>query len=103
MARCRCHEHPPLATIFTRYGGFQNLRGFVSKRDDRSNDPFLVLAVILVALIWYSEHQHRVDNADKPEINIMQTRQELRLVSYLLGYIGVVLALMVALLVYKLH
>ena len=47
--------------------------------------------------------QHRVDNANKPEINIMQTRQELRLVSYLLGYIGVVLALMVALLVYKLH
>ena len=64
---------------------------------------FLVLAVILVALIWYSEHQHRFDNANKPEINIMQTRQELRLVSYLLGYIGVVLALVVALLVYKLH
>src|ERR1700731_2015732 len=31
MAWCRCHEHPLLATIFTRYGGFQNLRGFVSK------------------------------------------------------------------------
>jgi len=31
MAWCRCHEHPLLATIFTRYGGFQNLRGFVAK------------------------------------------------------------------------
>ena len=31
MAWCRCHEHPLLATIFTRYGGFRNLRGFVSK------------------------------------------------------------------------
>jgi hypothetical protein len=25
------HEHPLLATIITRYGGFQNLRGFVAK------------------------------------------------------------------------
>jgi hypothetical protein len=64
---------------------------------------FVVLGVVLVSLIWHSERQHRFDNADKPETSILQTRQDMRLACYLLVYIGIVLALMLALLVYKLH
>jgi len=64
---------------------------------------FIVLAVILFGVIWLAESQDKRDDVDRPEIAILQARQGIRLACYLLMYIGIVLALTLGLLVYKLR
>jgi len=64
---------------------------------------FTGLAVMLWVSTRQAERSQRFDNVDEVNINIMQTRQDMRLACHLLMYIGLLLNLMFAFLVYKLH
>jgi hypothetical protein len=54
---------------------------------------FTSLAMITVAILgWMAQRQQRFDRAENSDVNIMQSRQDLRLIAYLLAAILVTLS-----------
>ena len=62
----------------------------------------LLSMALCMGLIWSAKREGRRDRVGEPNENIMQTRQDIRLIRWLLIWIGFLLTIMLALLVDKL-
>jgi hypothetical protein len=63
---------------------------------------FIFLWVLLIVVIRQANRSQRYDKVDDVNMNILQTRQDMRLACHLLGYICIVLVFTLSFLVWKL-
>jgi hypothetical protein len=63
----------------------------------------LIWSHMLIGLSWEVNRKQRFDRIEKPNENIMQARQDIRLACYLLYYIAFLLTFSLAFLAEKLH